>query len=203
MAGVIYGGSTAYSALISNPVAESVMDYVEEHNHLSLSRLSDIGRNFRDRIRGFRERSGFEEVSRIRERATRMMKSLFKEDDIRQLISLEDFQTSRRRMRRWTFADPELRQMYRDKRLSGWDRSIEDIASIKPEEHPDYLYVINGMEKDGLCVTHIDEFIDIVHDTEELSLFDKVEIMQTWENAKRIIVEQKYDPTSLWGAMVE
>lgn len=203
MASVYYGGDELASSLLYTPMSEGMSSYISSLNSRTLERIGEIGRGFMQRAVDIYKRSGFEDLVSLREHANRLRKQAIKDiDTIAPCTNLTDFVTATPRMRRWVIANPNLRKRYRQKQISGWDNEVVDDIQWKPEEHPDYLYVTNGMLIDDKIVEYIDFAVEQIEDVEQLHFGERCDILDSWDAAESII-QQGYDPTSKWGALLE
>nr|DAN66572.1 MAG TPA: hypothetical protein [Caudoviricetes sp.] len=178
-------------------------EFISSINENTLSKIGEIGRGFIERTADIYRRSGFDELVNLRDRMRRNKQRAVRDfDDIQAYASLDDFVMATPRMRRWIIANPSLRKRYRRKELSGWDNEVQDDLQFTPEEHPDYQYVTNGMLIDDKYTEYVNVFVENIRDTEELSFSERTDVVLTWDTAEKLI-EQRYDPTSKWGAMLE
>lgn len=203
MASIYYGGESLASGLLFTPMTEGMGEFISSINENTLSKIGEIGRGFIERTADIYRRSGFDELVNLRDRMRRNKQRAVRDfDDIQAYASLDDFVMATPRMRRWIIANPSLRKRYRRKELSGWDNEVQDDLQFSPEEHPDYQYVTNGMLIDDKYTEYVNVFVENIRDTEELSFSERTDVVLTWDTAEKLI-EQRYDPTSKWGAMLE
>lgn len=201
MAQVIYGGTS--SALVYEPMSDVLGDYISRANKRTMDMLGDFSRGFRDKAREISSRLRFDEILSIRDKADRLHQALYLEDDIRPLIGLDAILLAKPKMRRYLMAEPTVRQMYRDKKLSGWDNEVSDDISRDVHDIAEYKHAIHGMLNDDVVTEYYDLDTERLREDEPLSFRDQVDIAITWEQTRRIIDVDKLDPTSKWGATLD
>lgn len=202
-ASVYYGDNSSSAALMYEPISRDLNDWILETNHRVLSSLSSRARSFFDRSARYRERIGFDRAVSMREQVSRGFNKLYVDNNFRYLGELLDFQLAKPRMRRYLLAEPELRRLYRDKRLSGWENEVSDDPSIPVDEIPEYLHTIQGVLIDDKDTTVYNELLDLYQEKEPMSLSETVDVMLSWERMKAIIKYDRLDPSSPYGASMD
>lgn len=207
MAGVIFGNESMFSSMTGTPMSTAFSKARSALNDRALSRLNDVGRAFREKTREFKSNSRFSDIEFMIDRTRRLRDKLFLEDNVRELTSLELMVEAKPRMRRWLLADPYMRKLYRERKLSGWDKSVilpDDIQLYPDEEtNADYRYVMDGVLNDTEFVEYIDMEVEALEEEEQLTQMDKFDIRLSWERARAYIMHDKKDPTSLWGGTLD
>lgn len=205
MAANIYFGSNASSAaLMYEPISRDLGDWLSESSSRVLSQLSDRARDFFDRSSRYRERIGFDRAMAMRDQIKRTAQRLINdEDDLRFLTDLLDFQLAKPKMRRYLMADPEIRQMYREKRLSGWENAVEDDPTLPVNEVPEYQHLMQGVIVGEKYSYISNELLGLYEEHEPLTISDRADVMLSWDRMKAIIKYDKLDPTSAYGATLD
>ena len=203
MASIYYGDNGSTAALMYEPISRDLGDWLYESGRDVLSRVSERAKSFFSRASRYRERTGFDQAMAMREQVHRATRHVLDDDDFRYLDDLLGIQLAKPKMRRYLMADPTLRQMYREKRLSGWDNTIDDDLSVPVNETPEYLHVTNNVLIGDKFTTTSNDLLDLYEEKESLTLTDKTEIMLTWDRAKAIIQLDKLAPTSPHGATLD
>jgi hypothetical protein len=124
--------------------------------------------------------------------------------DIVPVTSLVGLQTANPYMQRWIMAQPELRQRYLNQEVEGYGESYENKhGDTVGDSHYDYRRVMDGV------VTHTAEQFGYKHYLEqtpegerELTVFEKVDILKTWNTVQKYLDEGDEDPSSVTGAML-
>ena len=203
MASIYYGDNASSAALMYEPISRDLGEWLYESGRNVLSRVSERARSFFDRSSKYRERTSFDQAMAMREQVHHATNLLFSDDDFRYLDDLIGVQIAKPKMRRYILANPSLRKMYREKRLSGWERTIDDDTSIPVDETPEYLHITNNVLIGNKFVTTSNDLLDIYEEKEPMTLSDKASVMMTWERIDNIIKFDKLDPTSPYGATLD
>lgn len=130
--------------------------------------------------------------------------SLFDPDIIRQLTTIDEFQTAKSIMQRFIMANPVVRQMWFDNRCDGYsDTYIDHEQGLIGEDHYDYKMVMDGSLKFNE-ETQEYYFRDFKQDYREgdidLTVHEKMTIMDSWNNINAIMALAGKDPTSAWNS---
>ena len=101
-------------------------------------------------------------------------------------------------------AEPRLRDMYLNESVEGYAGSYHNYhGNAIGVNHYDYRRVMDGMAI--VTDTHLEwnDFYEIVpEEDKELSLFDKVDVIRTWNLVNRALDEHEMDPTSPIGNLL-
>lgn len=122
--------------------------------------------------------------------------------DIAPLTNLEGLQTANPYMQRWVMAQPELRQRYLYQEVEGYGKSYKNHhGDAVGERHLDYRLVMDGV------VTHDESqfgyktyYNNLAEGDRELTVFEKVDILRTWNAVQEYLDAGEDDPTSVVGA---
>lgn len=118
--------------------------------------------------------------------------------------SIEQIQTANPIMQRYIMAEPRLRDLYLNDSVEGYAGSYTNYhGTAVGVNHYDYRRVMDGM---GIVTdTHLEwnDFYEIVpEEDKELSLFEKVDIIRTWNLVNRELDAHEMDPTSPIGNLL-
>lgn len=208
MAHVIEGGSDAFNALIYGEPHPGTRDFLRNQVETMSDRLTEAGRNFMQGAREVYERVSGSTAARLARAASRQFRSLWQQDDIRELAELADLQTAPLTMQRWIMAEPTIRKLYQKQRCDGYSGSYTDVWSGDlGENHYDWRRVHSGLvqftvdehgeeTEDWYATTYLE---DLLPDDSDLYLEDQVDIKTTWDNVVSAIRAGK-DPTSKWDS---
>lgn len=135
--------------------------------------------------------------------------SVFQEDLIRPLMSIQEIQHAPLVMERFIMAQPDLRALFNRQLCDGFaDTYIDMHPGTVGENHYDYRLVMDGQvvltededgEPDWYAVNYLDEYQGT--DT-GLDHSDQVAIRTTWSLIKQAIKARKEDPSSREGGML-
>lgn len=122
-------------------------------------------------------------------------------DVVCSLTTIQAIQTAPPIMVDWIMSHPEIRKMYHNQEIAGFDDYYHDPY---PGQHDDdffkYREAINGvfMEtgngEEMVATWYMDEF-----DDSTLDFSDQVDIIDTWQAVLAYIKQGKEDPTSVYG----
>lgn len=210
MAVIEYGNSFEANSILYTPAAREVGDYISRINDRARSYLNDLGSRFVERVRETMTFVSADRVERLRERSRRAVQSIMDDDDIRLLTTREQIMMAKSRMRRYILSDVELNRAYRQHRISGWDNSVTFDETLINDTTAAYRYVTTGSvvetsdeDEYDYYVQYVDEGVDLLEEHDPLTIYEKQDIMATWERVKRIMQEEKIDPTSPWEATLD
>lgn len=150
--------------------------------------------------KAFNYHFGEEAVRRAR-RAIKQVESLFSRDIVKPLSILEDFQTANPSMRRWVRANPVIRQMWKDQRISGYDEECPERERKEGFDNYDYRRVMDGIAVDlpDGSSSYTNYYEDLRDGDRELIVEEQTAILTTWDILELYAKATLEDPTSLSG----
>lgn len=117
------------------------------------------------------------------------------------LENVLEMQQANEGMRRWIMACPDIRSLYHNGMISGYDGLYQDIQpDAIGEDHYDYRRATCGIimdRPDGKMESW--QFFDDGPVEDELVFSDQVDIICTWNNMKAVLDLGIDDPTSAHG----
>jgi len=189
----------SFNYLALPEVPSSVVGYINDNIANISTRLTDAGRSFMQ--------SASEQYALINNsaaiNAARMVlrKTVGKRQPnaIYEMDTIEEVRNAQGIMQRYMMAEPSIRKAYHNQRIDGYsDSYIDNFPLAFADSHYDYRRVM-----DGMIVINNDHWVmnSYIHDTldgevDELTLDNKVDIINTWELA-RICLEAGEDPTDI------
>ncbi len=128
----------------------------------------------------------------------------WKGNNIHMCNSIEMVQTANPIMQRYIMAEPRLRDMYLNQSVEGYAGSYENHhGDALGVAHYDYRRVTDGivMIQDEHAI--VNEFYELIPDTDkELDIFQKADVIRTWNMVNRALDTAEMDPTSPIGNML-
>lgn len=206
---VVYQSINECRAGVFGETSRGVMDLVDRYAARGMDHLVGGARAIYNRSMDAYESFKDSYAMRRMNAAVNQAKHFTDADIFNILPTVEELQQAKHRMRRGIMSDPTLRQLSRDNRIEGYRGSLTDpYTHLKPEEHPDYLRVTNGVWMVGddeityRIDLHNDDYDPNDHDDpfNDLSIVEQDYILQTCENALAYYKQGKRDPTSKWDA---
>lgn len=124
--------------------------------------------------------------------------------DIVPIRNLVEMQTANPYMQRWIMAQPDLRQRYLNQEVEGYGESyVNHHGDAVGEAHYDYRRVMDGVVTHDATSFGYKHYHDLLGEGErELTVFEKVDILRTWNTVSKLLDEGEDDPTSVTGAML-
>lgn len=118
--------------------------------------------------------------------------------------SLEQIQTANPVMQRYIMAEPRLRDMYLNDSIEGYAGSYENFhGNAIGVNHYDYRRVTDGILMVSDTSMEWNDFYENIPDNDkELSLFEKVDIIRTWNLVNVALDAHEMDPTSPIGNLL-
>ena len=124
--------------------------------------------------------------------------------DIAPIHDLVGLQTANPYLQRFILAQPDLRERYLNQEVEGYgDSYVNHYGNTIGERHFDYRRVMGGIatiDAEGLRYTTYHE--QLSEEERELTVFEKVDILKTWNTIQKYLDIGEDDPTSVTGAML-
>lgn len=202
----ISGDDSDFDALVYGQPHPNTLRFIEQNIRHVTETTTGIAQEFFQRsAQAFEYFHGHEAMRRARAVLTQVS-AVFSPDIVMALDSVAQFQSAQARMRRYIMADVEIRTMFNDQRIEGYDKRY---FNAEPESigftHRDYQRVNNGLvEVDEHGEASYTLYFDFNEDEDEPELTheEQLDVKTSQLRAKRIIAMGKDDPTSIWGALL-
>lgn len=122
------------------------------------------------------------------------------EDLIVPLTDIASIRTATSKMRRYIMADTRVRMLWYKGMLEGYgDLYNDDEKGCVGEDHSTYRKIYQGMQKEVGDEVHFTTYFDVLEDDEDLSLEERLDIIETHEAIHRYLDQGLEDPTSPTG----
>ncbi len=179
--------------------------FLESHNRQMTERLSEAGMAWVESIPQYFNTLSLEETFRQAQAAIRKVSGVFERDDIHALLTLGALQQAKPVMQRYIMALPELRRVYLDQSLRGYEGSYQNLyGNAIGENHYDYRRVMDGVIQfttEGECFSK--QYLDDLKEGEEpLTVIQHYDIELSWRVAKRILLKGEEDLTDTDNGML-
>jgi len=119
------------------------------------------------------------------------------------LNSIEQIQAAPIVMQRYIMAQEDLRKMYLNGEVSGYGETYENLhGDGVGAKHYDWRRVMDGIvtvQDEGFQYT---QYVEDTRDDAELTVFEKVDILRTWNQIPDMLSAAEMDPTSPEGLML-
>lgn len=202
MAQFITGGADTFDALTYGQPHPGTLQFLENQFYGNTAQLTEASQRFMDSARGAFERFSSSSAIRMAKAARRAVGSLWENDDIRALTTIEELQWAKLPMQRWIMANPYVRKRFHQQTIEGYEGSFVDSYPDEiGEGHYDYHRVMDGVlveEEDGWSATTY--FDELLPDDVDLTIEEQEDILTTWQAVTAHIRAGGEDPTSRWNA---
>lgn len=205
MARIIDGDVSTFNALAYGEKHLGTQQFLYSHMENMSHVLTDAGRRFFDASREVFQQMEKTRTGRLIKAAQRAVGSIWQSDEIRYLCTVGEFQWAPEKMRRYIMAQPEVRQMYHEQRLEGYEGWYKDAYPTDiGETHWDYRRVMNGVVVEGegeLDWTASTYYEDGDYTLEpDMDFLDQVDVLDSWNTVVHLIRQGGDDPTSHWNS---
>ena len=194
----IVGGDDGFNALLYPEQNINNFNYIQrqfEGFNNYIQPISDIGNSFLLETKKLYEQAKNSDSLRLARMAINQVRSLTKPNIITYLNRLEDIQTAGTAMQRWIMANPEINELYNDKRINGYSDTFIDFSEGQVgDNNYNYCRVNDGVinvNEDNYKYKHYYE--ELLPDDRELTSYEKCDILDTWD-AIKVYISLTYKP---------
>jgi hypothetical protein len=207
MATYVQGGADLIDALGGGLPDESTKQWFAQHTQAVTQTLSATGQAFFERARTMYQTISESQALQMLRNLRNKMDDVWSGNKIQPLQTLAALQTAGPIMQRWVMAEPTLRARYLNQEVEGYGENYTNYhGDAVGESHFDYRRVMNGVvvvPEDDSKEFVLRHYYDPLSDDErELTLYEKIDILNTWDLVKSLLEEGGEDPTSQYGAML-
>lgn len=196
---IIDAGAGAYNALAFGEKSQASLNFLHNQMMMLPQLVNATGAAFVKQGIELYEKFNGAEALRAVKAAVRTVQHLLDADVVRVLNSISDFQQAKHQMQRWVMACPEVREFYHRGGCDGYsDTYINLHPGLVGIDHNDWRIVntgIIGEEDDSGEYSYTIYGTDNEDDT-VLTIIEKDDILQSWENIKSKMKIGNEDPTS-------
>lgn len=204
MATYVEGGADLIDAFGGGMLDDNTKEWFQHHAQTVQQTLTSTGQAFFNRAREMyqtvSESQALQMLRNLRTRAD----NVWTGNMIQPLRTLEALQTAGPVMQRWVMAEPTLRTRYLNQEVEGYDEQYVNYhGDAVGDAHYDYRRVMNGIvqipeDEDTEWVAKI--YFDMMDEGErELTVHERLDILDSWDRVKHYLEEGGEDPTSLYG----
>lgn len=190
----IRGGSDAFDAFMYPAPTQNFLNYIQHSIATASEKLGDIGRSFVNGAKELYERFNSDEA---REQASALLYQVGANigENVIQYYSPQNFANINMMMQYWAMENPMVRELYNNDMCYGFQDTYNDPEpGVPAHERSGYLNAMSGMlqfdEEDEGYIQHFSDSSD----DEELTLFQRLSILDTWASAESLILNG-IDPT--------
>lgn len=132
--------------------------------------------------------------------AFRKARSLWQENDIRELKAVGEFQHAPEKMRRFIMAEPTIRALWQAQLCDGYNDLCDDERKLSGDQVGEYRQVMDGVlerqDTDSEYDYIIKQYDDIEDNKNRISIEEQFDIYSSWQHLKSLIALGEEDPTS-------
>lgn len=201
MSGYAVAGGDIMDVFAGGHLDNNTMQWLQDRNQSVLSTVTGYAREFFQQAQNLYTMVSASDAAMVL-RNLRKKKEDSWSFDIVPLVTLESLQTANPYMQRWIMAQPELRQRYLYQEVEGYGESYTNHhGEAIGERHLDYRMVMDGVVTyDENQFGYTQYHNNLADGDRELTTFEKVDILRTWNVVQRYLDEGEDDPTSVVGA---
>lgn len=208
---VISGGFGAIDAVMGGSPTQDALQYFNQSYNNVVAAAQSIGNAAVQQIYQVAA-NAYQHIMdtrpwEIAEAVIRQTSAIFDPNAIRPCLTIADLQTAKPIMQRWIMACPEIRTMYHNGQLEGYNGSYEDPQpNLVGADQYEYRRATSGMiaqtnsdnDEQGWSATTY--FEKLLEGDQPLTHLEKVDIGITWAACMAHIRTQQYDPTSVFNS---
>ncbi len=191
---VIRGGDVAANALIYRPPDNALLEYLNNSINSAIEHTSSLSDRFVSTVRGMYDKFNSSAAIAASKALLYNAGMHFNQDTIYP-VSYDNLSTANLAMQRYIMAQPLMSNLYKKNMCYGFQNTY---LNMEPETYGkdrlEYQRVMDGVlqhDKNGdAYIMHYsnDDYVD------ELHVFDKLSVLDTWNNVARMIANG-YDPS--------
>lgn len=147
----------------------------------------------------------YQAIANLSKAMSNQLDGVWVHDTIMALDTLAQLQAPPPIMVKWVMANPNLRELYHDQLIAGYDEYYVDPEPGKRgEDHYYYRRAVNGLflENTNGELEASEWFENISDPSDVLDIVDQCSIQSTWASAIKFINERASDPTSMYNAQL-
>ena len=201
MANYIEGDLETADLLIYGTKSQLSEDLIDEQKEKFMDNLFPDSVAFFTKILALQKQMAKNRAIQIAKGAFRKARSLWQDDDIRELKSIGEFQNAPDRMKRFVMAEPTIRALWQRQLCDGYNDFCEYNRDQSGDDLKEYRLVMNGMvitdneELDHEYVIY-DNPLDQMDKADIITTTEQHEIFDSWRNLRTILAKGEEDPTS-------
>lgn len=185
-------------------LSNNVASWMQERSRNLMSTVSSTTQNWFNQAKTFYQTISESDALQALRNLTAKADVSWMGNNIHFCNSIEQIQAANPINQRYIMAEPRLREMYLNQSVEGYAGSYENFhGNAIGMAHYDYRRVTDGMVM--VNDEHIewnDVYENVPVEDRELSLFEKADIIRTWNLVNRALDEHEMDPTSPVGNLL-
>ena len=167
------------------------------------STLNDVGQKFMSTNRDVFERLNNSQMMLEAKALLRNTIGINNPNIVRYLYTLDAIQDATPYMQSYIMANPVMRELYNKQLCNGYSDTYIDIdPGTIGNDHYHYRRVVDGMmlEKDDEWVCN-NYYEDLLGDDRDLDIYEKIDILSTWE-VMNLFIKEGFDVSSPMGGFL-
>ena len=197
---VVAGGDTAFSAMVYTAPSAGLYTALANQFAAIPQYVNDAQRAFYEGARQSFEAIANSSAARLTKAAVRLIGSP-NGDGIRTLSTIGEFQHAPDAMVRWLMANEAARNLFNNQMCEGYgDRYANPHPEGVGETHRDWQIVMDGIIVETDNSWYSTQYMLDLEDDEQLDVFERMRIAESWDMMTHYIKKMGDDPTSKWNA---
>lgn len=207
MATIVEGDIGTFDAFVYGLPHPGTVEFIRTQMTAPSRLLEQASSSFQRNLQSMYESFAGDDTIRRIKALTRTVHHMWDRDNVSYLESMGELQQAKPTMQRFIMASPYVRKLYNAQKIEGYSGSYVDVyAGDVGRDHCDYRRVMSGVveefetedgETSWKAMTWFD---DPVEGDLNLTLSEKVDIIETWDVVKAHILRKREDPTSPYNA---
>ena len=183
---------------------QQTVSWLGERSEHMFNNVSSMASNFFNQAREVYQMISSSDAVQALRNLTVKTDNVWATNNIHACFTIEHLQTANPVMQRYIMANPNVRDMYLNNTVEGYAGSYENLHGNNiGERHYDYRRVMD--EVVIVHDTHIEYnhyYEEIPEGDKELTLYEKVDILKTWNLVNQALDAHEMDPTSPVGNLL-
>ncbi len=202
---IIHGGIDGFDAVMYGEQSQQNLGFFANQMQMLSQPLVQANAYFVEKAQNLYDKFNGSEAMRIARAAMRAVQGVFMKDQIQYLPALHSCQIAPPTMQRWIMANPVVREMYHDQRIDGYsDTYVDTEPGRVGVDHYDYRRVTDGVLRfdnpDPEIAWEMTRHCEILNEGDRnLELYEKADILDTWDIVEAFMSNGDRDPTSVWN----
>lgn len=195
---VIRGGDDMANALIYKPMTQQMRDYLSNQMESTLASINNVSERFVNTVRGLYNRFNSDEAIN-RAKLAMYSAGIHFSQDVIYPVRYDTYPSINLTMQSYVMANPEVNALHRKNKCHGFQETYIDAEpNTYGTDRFDYQRVMDGVLQFEPTGEGYFSHYSNNDSVDELSTWEKLSILETWDVVARLIAEGK-DPTTTNG----
>ncbi len=180
---------------------DSTVQWINDRATQLRSTISSTANTFFEQARSMHQMISASDAMQALRNLTAKATSLWSSNQIHRIRTMEEMQTANPVNQRYLMAHIPVREMYLANSIEGYGDSYTNLHGTGlGNDHYDFRRVMNGIITPVVERSEVTQYHEILKEGDkELSLHEKVDIINNWNLLNNLLDEDELDPTSPIG----